>query len=119
MSMIKSSGLRRQSRVRRKIFATTKRSARLTVFRSNSHISCQIIDVERNVTLVSASSMEKSLKKPNASNCNVEVARRIGELISVRAKEKSISDVVFDRGRYRYHGIVKAFCEAARTHLNF
>lgn len=111
--------LRRQKRVRAKIAKTTKCSARLVVFRSNCHISCQIIDMNLNATLASASSMEKAIKKPGASNCNASTARSIGELISVRAKEKKVSKVVFDRGRYRYHGVVKAFCEGARTHLDF
>lgn len=111
--------LRRQSRVRAKIAKTTKRPARLVIFKSNSHISCQIVDIERNVTLVSASSMEKSIKKLGASNCNMESAKAIGELVSSRAKEKEISKVVFDRGRYKYHGVIKAFCDGARKHLNF
>jgi large subunit ribosomal protein L18 len=111
--------LRRQSRVRTKIAKTTKRTARLVVFKSNSHISCQIVDTEKNVTLASASSTEKFMKKLNASNCNIQSAKAIGELISSRAKEKDISKVVFDRGRYKYHGVIKAFCDGARKHLNF
>ena len=79
---------------------------RLNVFRSNSNIFAQIIDDEKKVTLVSASSIDKELKLENGGN--VEAAKKVGELLAKRAKKAKISKVKFDRGGYLYHGRVKA-----------
>ena len=85
---------------------------RLNVFRSNSNIFAQIIDDEKKVTLVSASSIDKELKLENGGN--VEAAKKVGELLAKRAKKAKISKVKFDRGGYLYHGRVKALADAAR-----
>ena len=101
----------RHARVREKINGTAS-IPRLNVFRSNSNIFAQIIDDEKGVTLVSASSIDKDLKLKNGSN--VEAATEVGKLLAKRAKDAKIKTVVFDRGGYLYHGRVKALAEAAR-----
>lgn len=101
----------RHSRIREKVNGT-KTTPRLNVFRSNKNIFAQIIDDEAQVTLVSASSIDKDLKLENGSN--VEAATKVGELIAKRAKKAKITKVTFDRGGYQYHGRVKALAEAAR-----
>ena len=101
----------RHARVRNKVVGT-KSVPRLNVFRSNSNIFAQIIDDEASKTLVSASSIDKELKIENGGN--IEAASKVGELLAKRAKKAKISEVVFDRGGYLYHGRVKALAEAAR-----
>ena len=101
----------RHSRIRATLYGTSERP-RLNVFRSNANITAQIIDDEKGVTLVSASSLEKELNIKNGGN--IEAAKIIGEEIAKRAKNKKINEVVFDRGGYLYHGRVKALAEAAR-----
>ena len=101
---------RRHIRVRTKISGTPERP-RLCVYRSNTNIYAQIIDDVAGKTLVSASTLEKEVKTKKA---NKEAAKEIGNLIAKRAKEAKISNVVFDRGGYIYHGKVKALAEAAR-----
>ena len=101
----------KHARVREKISGTTE-VPRLNVFRSNSNIFAQIIDDEKAVTLVSASSIDKELKLENGGN--VEAAKKVGELLAKRAKKAKISKVTFDRGGYQYHGRVEALADAAR-----
>ena len=101
----------RHARVGSKLNGTAT-CPRLNVFRSNSNIFAQIIDDEKGITLVSASSIDKELKLENGGN--KEAATKVGELIAKRAKEANISKVVFDRGGYLYHGRVEALAEAAR-----
>lgn len=101
----------RHARVRAKVSGTAN-VPRLNVFRSNGNIFAQIIDDEKGVTLVSASTIDKELKLSNGGN--VEAATKVGELIAKRAKKAKIEKVVFDRGGYLYHGRVKALAEAAR-----
>ena len=101
---------KRHVRVRAKISGTPQRP-RLNVFRSNTNIYAQIIDDVNGVTLASASSLDSSIE--NAAG-NVETARKVGELLAQRAKEKEITTVVFDRGGYIYHGRVQALAEGAR-----
>lgn len=101
----------RHTRVRAKVSGTAD-VPRLNVFRSNGNIFAQIIDDEKGVTLVSASTIDKELKLANGGN--VEAATKVGELIAKRAKKAKIEKVVFDRGGYLYHGRVKALAEAAR-----
>ena len=103
--------LQRHKRVRRKITGTTQRP-RLCVFRSLKNISVQIIDDEKGVTLVSASSLDKDLNIKNGGN--IEASKLVGAEIAKKAKKAKISKVVFDRGGYLYHGRVKALAEAAR-----
>ena len=101
----------RRERIRKDLAGTAERP-RLNVFRSNANITAQIIDDEKGVTLVSASTLEKELKITNGGN--VEAAKLIGAEIAKRAKKAKITKVVFDRGGYLYHGRVKALAEAAR-----
>ncbi|MFY9422954.1 MAG: 50S ribosomal protein L18 [Bacilli bacterium] len=100
----------RHLRIRQKIKGTSSKP-RLNVFRSNTHIYAQVIDDEKGVTLVSASSIELKLK----NGSNIEAAKQVGALVAKRASEKKIENVVFDRGGYLYHGRVKALAEAARA----
>ncbi len=102
--------LRRHRRVRGKISGTAARP-RLDVFSSAKHIYAQIIDDEQGVTLVSASTMDKDF---NGFGGNVEAAAEIGKKIAAKALEKGITEVVFDRGGYVYHGRVKALADGAR-----
>ena len=102
--------LKRHARVRSKICGTAA-TPRLDVFRSNSNIYAQLIDDEKGVTLCAASSNEKDF---GMSGSNKEGARKVGQLIAERAKKKKITEVVFDRGGYIYHGRVKELAEGAR-----
>ena len=102
--------LYRHKRVRSKISGTTERP-RLCVYRSNDNIYVQVIDDTVGHTLVSASSTEKEFGKEGA---NKEAAKKVGKLVAERALEKGITEVVFDRGGYIYHGRVQALAEGAR-----
>lgn len=102
--------LKRHARVRSKISGTAE-CPRLDVFRSNCYIYAQLIDDVNGVTLASAGSNEKDFGK-DAGNC--KGARKVGQMIAARAKEKNITEVVFDRGGYVYHGRVKELAEGAR-----
>ncbi len=101
---------RRHIRVRRKISGTSERP-RLCVYRSNSNIYVQVIDDVAGNTICQASTLDKEVKTKHA---NKEAAKEVGKLIAKRAAEKKIDTVVFDRGGYIYHGIVKELAEAAR-----
>ncbi len=101
---------RRHARVRRKISGTAE-CPRLCVFRSNKNIFVQVIDDVAGNTLVAASTLDKEVKTKHA---NMEAAKEVGALIAKRALEKNIKNVVYDRGGYIYHGVVKAVAEAAR-----
>lgn len=105
--------LRKHLRVRKKISGTSAKP-RLSVFRSLSNISAQIIDDVQGVTLVSASSLEKEIKAELSYGGNVAAAKAVGALLAKRALEKNIDTVVFDRGGYVYHGRVQALADAAR-----
>jgi large subunit ribosomal protein L18 len=105
--------LKRHLRVRKKISGTTERP-RLSVFRSSKHIYAQLIDDVKGVTIASASTVDKELASGIGNGGNVESARKVGELIAKRAKEKGFENVVFDRGGYLYHGRVQALADAAR-----
>lgn len=101
---------RRHIRVRRKISGTTE-CPRLCVYRSNKNLFVQIVDDVKQATLVSASTLDKEVKTKHA---NKEAAKEVGALIAKRALEKNIKNVVYDRGGYVYHGVVKELAEAAR-----
>ncbi len=101
---------RRHARVRRKISGTAE-CPRLCVFRSNKNIFVQVIDDVAGNTLAAASTLDKEVKTKRA---NIEAAKEVGALIAKRALEKNIKNVVYDRGGYIYHGVVKAVAEAAR-----
>jgi large subunit ribosomal protein L18 len=101
--------LRRRRRVRAKITGTAERP-RLSVFRSNRGVFAQLIDDREAKTLAAVNWTEADLRKLGS----MDQAKRVGELIAERAKAAGISECVFDRGGYRYHGRVKALAEGAR-----
>ncbi len=101
---------RRHKRVRTKISGTSE-CPRLCIFRSNTNIYAQIIDDTKGNTLVSASTLDKEVKTKHS---NKEAAKEVGTLVAKRALEKNIKTVVYDRGGYIYHGVVKELAEAAR-----
>lgn len=105
---------RRHRRVRKFINGTPDRP-RLNVFRSDAEIYAQVIDDIAGHTLVSASSIDTELKGKAVGLKKTEQARLVGELVAQRAKDKGISQVVFDRGGFRYIGRVKALADGART----
>ena len=112
----KAERVRRHTRVRRKISGTAE-CPRLSVFRSNSNLYVQVIDDTKGITLVQASPLDKEVKTKQS---NKEAAKEVGALIAKRAIEKNIKTVVFDRGGYIYHGVVKELADAAREGgLNF
>lgn len=102
---------RRHLRVRRHLTGTSARP-RISVYRSLKHIYAQIVDDTNGTTVVSATSLDPSLKE--AAGSNVEAARAVGRLLAERAIRKGIKEVVFDRGGYLYHGRVEALADAAR-----
>ena len=107
----KQAGLaRRHRRVRGKISGTAERP-RLNVFRSNANIYAQVIDDTTGTTLCAASTLDKSF---NGNGGNKEAAREVGKLIAQKAAEKGITNVVFDRGGYIFHGRVKELADGAR-----
>ncbi len=107
----------RSEKIRFKLKKISKRN-RLSVFRSNSHIYAQLIDDSKGVTLASASSIEKSIKDQKLSR--KEIAQVIGKEIAKKIISKGIKDVSFDRGKYKYHGLIKILAESARSEgLNF
>ena len=101
---------RRHRRVRTKISGTPE-CPRLCVFRSNANLYAQVIDDVNGVTLASASTLDKEVKTKKS---NKEAAKEVGALVAKRAIEKNIKSVVYDRGGYIYHGVVKELAEAAR-----
>ena len=105
--------LQRHKRVRRKIAGTAQRP-RLCVFRSSNNIYAQIIDDANRVTLTAASSLDAEVKGAVNHGGNKEAAKMVGAMIAKRAIEKGITEVVFDRGGYLYHGRVQVLAEAAR-----
>lgn len=105
----KASREKRHLRVRKKVFGTTERP-RLSVYRSEKNIYAQIIDDVNAVTVVAASSLDKAIEKGS----NKEAAKLVGELVAKRAIEKGITEVVFDRGGYVYHGRIQALADGAR-----
>ena len=101
---------RRHTRVRKRVHGTGERP-RLAVFRSNKYIYAQVIDDVEGRTLAAASSQESDLRADNLNQAN---AAKVGETIASRAKEAGVTEVVFDRGGYKFHGKVKALADAAR-----
>jgi large subunit ribosomal protein L18 len=103
-----------RARVRKTLRERAYGKPRLSVFRSSKQIYCQIIDDAAGRTLASASSMEKDQRGALKTGANVEAANAIGKLIAERAKAAGVTEVVFDRGGYMFHGRVKALAEGAR-----
>ena len=107
----------RKDRVRYKSKKVSKRK-RLSVFRSNNHLYAQLIDDSKGITLASSSSLEKSIKDKKLQR--KEIAELIGKNIAKKIISKGIDKVAFDRGKYKYHGLIKILAEAARIEgLNF
>ncbi|MHA7812549.1 MAG: 50S ribosomal protein L18 [Phycisphaerales bacterium] len=103
---------RRRIGIRKRISGTPERP-RLAIYRSLNHIYAQVIDDLAGKTLVSASTRDKGAKV-DGSTGNCDAAKSAGELLAERAKDAGITDVVFDRGGFKYHGRIKAFADAAR-----
>src|SRR5437868_14596592 len=103
---------RRHYRVRKKVLGTAERP-RLAVFRSNKHISAQVIDDRSGRTLAAASTVEKDVRGTGGTG-NIDAAKKVGALVAERAKAAGVSQVVFDRGGFMYHGRIAAVAEAAR-----
>ena len=102
---------RRHHRVRKLVIGTAERP-RLAVFRSNKHISAQVIDDRAGRTLAAASTVEATLK--GGATGNIDAAKKVGALVADRAKSAGVTEVVFDRGGFLYHGRVAAVADAAR-----
>jgi large subunit ribosomal protein L18 len=116
MSRTKDRKQRREA-VKRRYRATVRGTAerpRLAVFRSLRYLYAQVIDDEQGVTLVAASTLEKEAAGGLKSTANKEAGKTLGKLIAERSKEKGLTTVVFDRGGFSYHGVVRAIAEAAR-----
>jgi large subunit ribosomal protein L18 len=107
--------LRIRNRIRKKLAGGPARP-RLAVFRSQGHIYAQVIDDEAGRTLCAASSLDADFKAEGKlkRGSNVAAAKKVGQLIATRAREKGIETVVFDRGGFQYHGRIKALADAAR-----
>jgi len=103
----------RHQRVRKNVNGSSERP-RMSVYRSLNHTYAQVIDDKKGVTLVSASSLEMSVKNKLTDKSKKEIASLVGSLIAERAMDNGLKDVIFDRGGYKYHGRVKAVAEAAR-----
>jgi large subunit ribosomal protein L18 len=101
------------TRVRTRLVGTPERP-RLNVYRSVSHIYAQVIDDRGGRTIVSASSVDKETKKNLKGGGNIASAKAVGKIIAERAKAAGVTQIVFDRGGYKYHGRVKALADAAR-----
>ena len=118
MSSNKDLFARRQRRTRFKLRQTAGGKPRLSVFRSSRHIYAQLIDDAKGVTLASASTAEKELDV--AKSWNTEAAAEVGKRVAERALKAGVTEIVFDRGGYIFHGRVKALADAAReTGLKF
>ena len=117
MSITKALHRRRQRRtwrVRNQVRRSASGRLRLSVFRSNKHISAQIIDDASGKTVAAASSIEKNLREQLKNGGNVEAATVVGKTLGERCAQKGFTEVVFDRGKYKYHGRVAALADGAR-----
>tara|TARA_X000000368_G_C22927408_1_gene665936 strand:+ start:309 stop:647 length:339 start_codon:yes stop_codon:yes gene_type:complete len=109
---------KRTKRVRFKLKKVSSRN-RLSVFRSNNHIYAQVIDDSKGVTIASASTVEKEVSN-SQNNSRKELADIVGKKIAERTIAKGVKDVAFDKGKYKYHGLIKILADSARTEgLNF
>ncbi len=121
MTKALTSAQRRNYRTRNKIrrvnidrVGVRETRPRLSIFRSGKQMYAQVIDDIKGVTLAAASTMEPELKEKLKSGANAEAAGEVGKLVAARAKKAGVEKVVFDRGRFLYHGRVKALAEGAR-----
>ena len=120
MATPKESLRRRASRIRRSLKKVANGRPRLSVHRSSKNIYAQVIDDAAGGTLASASTLEPSLRGDLKTGADVAAATAVGKLVAERAKEAGVTDVVFDRGAFIYHGRVKALADSAReAGLNF
>jgi large subunit ribosomal protein L18 len=112
--------LRRQNRTRFKLKKVTDRK-RLSVFKSNNHIYAQVINDKLGITIASASSMEKNINSEKQKKQNrKELAKIVGKEIAKRSIKNGVNEVAFDKGKYKYHGIIKILADSAReAGLNF
>jgi large subunit ribosomal protein L18 len=106
--------LRRKARVRRALKAAGGNRPRLSIHRSSKHIYAQVIDDTKGETIAAASSIEKAMRETGQTGADIEAAKKVGKLVADRAIAKGIAEVVFDRGRFLFHGRVKALADAAR-----
>jgi large subunit ribosomal protein L18 len=110
---------KRKKRVRLKIKRVSNRN-RLSVFRSNNHLYAQIIDDSKGITVASASTIEKDLINNESKINKKESAELIGKKIAERGLANGVKDVAFDKGKYKYHGLIKILADSARLEgLNF
>ena len=114
MASPKDSLRRRAARIRRKVRANSNGRPRLSVHRTSKNIYAQVIDDERGHTLAAASTLDGDLRKGLKTGADTGAASKVGELVAKRAKEAGVSEVVFDRGAFIYHGRIKALADAAR-----
>ena len=109
-----TTSIRKRFRVSNKVKSVSKKDRfRLSISRSSKNISAQIIDDTKNITLLSASSVEKEIKSGSKVN-KTELSKIVAEKLAKKAQEKKITKVFFDRGIYKYHGRVKIFAESLR-----
>ena len=120
MATLKDSMRRRASRIRRTLKKAANGRPRLSVHRSSKNIYAQVIDDAEGRTLAAASTLDPGLRGDLKTGADVAAAAAVGKLVAERAKKAGVSDVVFDRGSFIYHGRVKALAESAREGgLNF
>ena len=115
MSTKKSLFDKRKLRNRLSIKKNIGNKLRLSVFRSNKHIYCQIIDDIKQITLCSSSTLDPKVKKDLKSSGTIDAAEKVGKDIAAKAKKIGFEKVVFDRGGYLYHGRVRSLAEGARS----
>ena len=109
-----STSIRKKFRVTNKLKKFSKPDRfRLSIFRSSKNISAQIIDDSKNITLISASSVEQDIKDSKTKNKS-ELSKIVAEKLAKKAQEKKITKIYFDRGIYKYHGRIKIFAETLR-----
>jgi large subunit ribosomal protein L18 len=114
MASTKEALQRRANRIRRQVKAAANGRPRLSVFRSSKNIYAQIIDDVAGRTIAAASTVEKDVKGGLKTGADAAAAAAVGKLVAERAAKAGVSEVVFDRGPYIYHGRIKALAEAAR-----
>jgi large subunit ribosomal protein L18 len=114
MANTKDATERRKARVRRALRQAANGRPRLSVFRSSKHIYAQVIDDAKGVTVASASSLEKEMKSSLKTGADQAAASAVGKALAERAVKAGITEVVFDRGAYLFHGRVKALADGAR-----
>jgi large subunit ribosomal protein L18 len=114
MSKKAEATVRRKARVRRALRATANGRPRLSVFRSSKQIYAQVIDDGEGRTLAAASSLDKDMRERLKTGADVKAAAEVGRVVAERAKQAGVTQVVFDRSGYMYHGRVKALADAAR-----